>query len=81
MGFLSNLYLDILLNFRDNKFLYQVAGYTAPKAQEAPAPARNDKDLNDMTTEELRAFIQDGERELANRAKDVTAPQGIDDML
>lgn len=63
------------------KYLHSVAGYTPPKAQEAPAPTKSEKDLNDMTTEELRAFISNGERELANRAQDVTPVQAIEDML
>lgn len=63
------------------KYLHSVAGYTPPKAQEAVAPTKHDKDLNDMTTEELRQYIQDGETALANRATDITPAQGIDDFM
>lgn len=45
-----------------------------------------DKDARQMTREELRAFIAEGEAELARRAKVVEpealpAPQGIEDLL
>lgn len=63
------------------KYLHSVAGYTPPKAQDALPQTKTDKELQDMTTEELRSFIQDGEKVLANRSIDVTPSQGIEDML
>jgi len=62
------------------KFLYQTAGYTPPKALE---PERDgDKAASEMSSEELRKFIEDGERELAERATPVIeAAQPLDELM
>jgi hypothetical protein len=48
------------------------AGHIAPKAVES-AMADRVKDPHEMTTDELREFVDKGEEELANRAKPVRA--------
>lgn len=61
------------------KFLYAAAGYTPPKAQEA-APD-GEKQPSEMTSDELRQFIQEGEAELANRATPIDTRQPLDDLM
>jgi uncharacterized protein (UPF0147 family) len=56
-----------------------MAGYVAPKATEAPKTADNPAD---MSSEELRRFLSDAERELSARAVEVQpAETQLDDML
>lgn len=70
---------DIKLRVDIAKFLYSCAGYTPPKAQDAPPD--QEKLPSEMTTEELRQFIEQGENELANRAKPISASQGFDSLM
>ena len=56
-----------------------MAGYVAPKASEAQKTAENPAD---MTSEELRRFLSDAERELSARAVEVQPVETqLDDML
>lgn len=63
------------------KYLHSTAGYTPPKAAEAPDDLNREKAPHEMTSEELHKYIEDGERVLASRLVDVTPPQAIEDML
>jgi hypothetical protein len=53
------------------KALLDRAGFVPPKAAE---PEGVEKSLSDMNRDELRAFIDQAERQLANEAIDVTPP-------
>lgn len=61
------------------KYLHTAAGYVPPKAADSPDDANREKAPHEMTTEELHRFIEDGEKELADRAEPVQS--GIADML
>lgn len=70
------------------KYLHSAAGYTPPKAADAPDDANREKAPHEMTTEELHRFIEDGEAEMKARTIDVTpttsgseAPGDIGEML
>ena len=50
------------------------AGFIAPRQSDAQGAQ---KALNEMSSDELRRFISDSERELSGRAKDVSAPEAL----
>ena len=71
---------DIKLRVEIAKYLYAAAGYTPPKAQDA-APD-HEKQPSEMTTDELRRFIEEGEQELAQRAVPLNdTQQGLDSLM
>lgn len=63
------------------KFLLTISGYVAPKAEEQPSEM--DKQPTEMTDEELRQSIEQGEAELAARATPIlqTAAQSLDSLM
>lgn len=79
---------EIKLRIDIAKYLFAAAGYTPPKAAEPPK-ADDERAFSEMTSEELRQFIEKTEAELANRAfpAHVTLlaapaiPQSIDDLM
>ena len=50
------------------------AGFIAPRQGDQQGAT---KALNEMSSDELRRFISDSERELSGRAKDVSAPEAL----
>lgn len=80
--------VDLKLRVHIALQLFAAAGHTPPKA--ADAGEKDPGDVRQMTREQLRDFIAQGERELAERAKPamlegdvvvITAPQTIDDLI
>lgn len=82
---------DRRLRLDTAKYLFAAAGYTPPKAAEAPKQ-QDDKAFSEMTNEELRQFIERTESELANRATPIEGqvliehiqpeqPQTLDDLM
>lgn len=61
------------------KFLY-ANNMAAPKAVEIP-DEKEEKDINSMSNEELRSFIETVEGELSDRAAPAEGPQALDDYM
>ena len=72
---------DLRLRVDIAKFMLPIAGYQPPKAAEARPDDVAEKEPSQMTTEELKRMIEDGEAVLASRAKPANGAQGIDSLM